>query len=146
MDDHGYTYVNKHGRLARSDEYWISKQCELAALESAPLNATDRRQDGTWATTDDITDPLVRRAYGLDAYPPVDRHVLDHYRAVPHGNDSAGVWDIEFPDLGTALSWAQTHVREPWAHVCLRADMGGTFIGDVIVIQLMPHGWRDHGR
>lgn len=142
MNNDDYPYIVALGRNLGSASGWVAAQCQLARRENAPHNAMSRRQDGTWSTTDDMVDPEVRKRYGLPPYSPLDKRVLDEYGAVPHGQDGLGVWDIEFPNVATAVDWAKTHVAGPWAHVCLRSDQGGKFIGDTVVVQLLPAGWR----
>ena len=48
-----YKEIIKWGKALGSFDYYIARQCSLALQDHAPLNATYKRQDGTWSTTDD---------------------------------------------------------------------------------------------
>ncbi|ORW08468.1 MULTISPECIES: hypothetical protein [Mycolicibacter] len=60
-----YPYIRLWGQRMGSFQYYIDDQIEQAREDGAPANATHRYLDGTWATTDDITDPAVRKQFGL---------------------------------------------------------------------------------
>jgi hypothetical protein len=55
-----YHHIRAWGELLKSFPYYIQTQQELAAREQAPVNATFRRDNGTWATADEITRPGVQ--------------------------------------------------------------------------------------
>jgi hypothetical protein len=54
-----YRYVAAWGRMLHSFEPYVKDQQEQAEEDGAPLNATHRKQDGTWSTTGDIKDPAT---------------------------------------------------------------------------------------
>ena len=69
MTTNDYPFVRAWGRLMGSHQYYIDDQVELARQEQAPANATHRRDDGTWATTDEIVRAHTRQQLGLDPLP-----------------------------------------------------------------------------
>ncbi|EWM19623.1 hypothetical protein [Kutzneria sp. 744] len=72
-----YPYVRAWGDLMGSYSYFINDQVMRARADGAPANATHRRHDGTWATTDDILRSDTRRQLGLDPLPPREPDALD---------------------------------------------------------------------
>jgi hypothetical protein len=66
-----YPFIRAWGRLMGSYNYYIRDQVQQARDDHAPANAVYRREDGTWATTDDITPATTRIQLGLDPFPPV---------------------------------------------------------------------------
>lgn len=60
-----YPYIVKWGRNMQSYDYYIDAQCAEAEVDNAPVNATYKRHDGTWATTDSCTNPNTRERLGL---------------------------------------------------------------------------------
>ncbi|MEB3023034.1 MULTISPECIES: hypothetical protein [Mycolicibacter] len=65
MADEDYQYIRRWGRHMGSLDYYINDEIERARTDGAPANAIFRRDDGTWRTTDDITDPVLRKQFGL---------------------------------------------------------------------------------
>lgn len=61
-----YKMIERWGVMLGSRSYYIDQQQAIAASENAPLNATFRRSNGKWATTDEITEPETRRVMRLD--------------------------------------------------------------------------------
>ncbi|HET7713883.1 MAG TPA: hypothetical protein VFK94_06610 [Patescibacteria group bacterium] len=60
-----YKWIRAWGRLLGSRAYYIIDQVEQARKDHAPENAIYRKDDGTWATTDDITSEVTRYNLGL---------------------------------------------------------------------------------
>lgn len=61
-----YVYIRKWGYMLGSTHWYIDEQVELARRDGAPQNATYRNVDGTWHTTDAITNNLTRVNLGLE--------------------------------------------------------------------------------
>lgn len=49
-----YYYIRAYGAMLGSHPSYVEDQCRIAEKENAPETATHRRQNGTWATIDDI--------------------------------------------------------------------------------------------
>lgn len=49
-----YVFIRIWGRQLRSFPYYIDQQIARAQEEGAPATATFRRDDGSWATVDDM--------------------------------------------------------------------------------------------
>ena len=61
-----YKYIRMWGRMLGSNANYIDEEVLTAQGSGAPENATYQRPDGTWETTDGITNPETRRYLGLD--------------------------------------------------------------------------------
>jgi hypothetical protein len=59
-----YPWIWRWGRLLGSFSYYIENEVKRAREDGAPQNAIYRRNDGTWATTDDVTSEDTRRQLG----------------------------------------------------------------------------------
>lgn len=70
-EQNDYPYIRAWGKLLGSFHYYVREQVEQARADRAPTNATHRKVDGTWATTDDITRAETRRQLGLEPLPPL---------------------------------------------------------------------------
>lgn len=55
-----YPYIVWWGKSLGSFDYYIEAQLKLAEQTNAPVTATYRQQDGTWATIEGITNPNTR--------------------------------------------------------------------------------------
>lgn len=69
MTNNDYPFIRAWGRIMGSHQHYIDNQVELARQEHAPPNATYRREDGTWATIDEIVRTDTRRQLGLEPIP-----------------------------------------------------------------------------
>lgn len=67
---------------------------------------------------------------------PLHPAILSSYRGSVHGDDAAGVTDIEFPSMHHAASWAETH--DITDRVTVRSDTAGRTLAQPIVIQYRP--------
>ena len=54
MTSNDYPFIRAWGRIMGSHRDYIDHQVELAREDQAPPDAIYRRDDGTWATTDEI--------------------------------------------------------------------------------------------
>jgi hypothetical protein len=97
-----YPYIRRWGQLMGSYRYYIDGQVGQARADNAPTNATHRRQDGTWATTDDITRAQTRRELGLEPLPPqppdrsdVAQHLQALVRRSEYLQDHYGLVDVD---------------------------------------------------
>jgi hypothetical protein len=61
-----YPWIVKWGRMSGSYGYYIAMKVNRARADKAPANATHQNDDGTWATTDDITSRSSRLRLGLE--------------------------------------------------------------------------------
>src|SRR2546423_935913 len=68
MTSNDYPFVRAWGQIMGSHLYYIDHQVDLAREAQAPPDAIYRRDDGTWATTDEILRSDTRRL-GLDPLP-----------------------------------------------------------------------------
>lgn len=64
-NNNDYPYIRAWCKMMGSFDYWLQDQLEQARADNAPQNATYRRDDGTWSTTDNITNPDTRTQLGL---------------------------------------------------------------------------------
>lgn len=64
-----YPWIRKWERRVYAPPEDIDRVMERARREGAPQNAIFRRPDGTWATTDDLTNPATRKEMGLPPLP-----------------------------------------------------------------------------
>ena len=55
-----YIMIRAWGAYMGSYAYFIRDQVAIAHEDKAPGNAIFKRDDGTWATIDDITNPTTR--------------------------------------------------------------------------------------
>ena len=55
-----YFYIQAWGFILGSFQYYIKDRIAEAVASGAPENATHRKQDGTWATADDIQSEEMR--------------------------------------------------------------------------------------
>jgi hypothetical protein len=85
-----YPYIVAWGRMMGSQRPYIHQQVEQARAESAPPNAIYRREDGAWATTEEIQRDDTRRQLGLDPL-------------VPRKPDLATI----APELRNAILWTE---------------------------------------
>lgn len=60
-----YPMIRRWGKLLHSMDYYIDNQIEQAKKDKAPMNAIHKREDGSWATTDDITSEVTRQLMGI---------------------------------------------------------------------------------
>jgi hypothetical protein len=107
-----YPYIWAWGRRLGSFRYFIEDQVEQARADNAPQNAIDRNQDGTWSTTDDITNPTTREALGL---PPLEKYRVS-VKIPMHHLDETTWWLIPI-----STSFRSRGIAEAWA-ACLSAD------------------------
>lgn len=49
-----YKYIRAWGQMLGSFDYYINAQVEQARQDNAPQTATYRREDGTWATFEEV--------------------------------------------------------------------------------------------
>jgi hypothetical protein len=61
-----YPFIRKWGQLMGSRRSYVEDELQLARAEHAPANAIYRQGNSEWRTTDDVTNPKIRRALGLD--------------------------------------------------------------------------------
>jgi hypothetical protein len=52
-----YIYIRAWGRFMHSLPYYVRDEIERAREDKAPGNAIYKREDGTWATIDQIAEP-----------------------------------------------------------------------------------------
>jgi hypothetical protein len=64
-----YPYIRSWGRIMGSFRYFVEDEIDRARVDGAPQNAIHRKDDGTWATTDDVRSDETRRRLGLDPVP-----------------------------------------------------------------------------
>jgi hypothetical protein len=69
MTSNDYPFIRAWGRIMGSHRDYIDHQVELARQDQARPDAIYRRDDGTWATTDEILRSDTRRRLGLDPLP-----------------------------------------------------------------------------
>jgi len=55
-----YIWIQHWGNLLCSFEHYIKNQQEYALADNAPLGAIFKRQDGTWATINNVTNASTR--------------------------------------------------------------------------------------
>lgn len=55
-----YPYIQAWGERLGSYQYYINDQIAKARESHAPANAIYQRQDGSWATADEVTEPTTR--------------------------------------------------------------------------------------
>ena len=65
-----YPWIRAWCHMLGSYAYYTKRQGEQARQDHAPGNAIYKQQDGSWATTDDSTNPEALRSLGLP-----DKHV-----------------------------------------------------------------------
>ena len=66
-----YPWIRKWDGFMGSCASYLKEQLALARAENAPKNAIYKRDDGSWATTDDVADARTRFVLGLEnASPP----------------------------------------------------------------------------
>jgi hypothetical protein len=53
-DEKNYPYIRAWGKMLRSHANYIERQVGLASSVDAPKTSIFKKQDGTWATFDDI--------------------------------------------------------------------------------------------
>ena len=114
VKDRGYPYIVKWGFLMGSREYYVQEQCDKAASDHAPANATSQNSDGTWSTTDDVGNGPSRVTLGLDPLPPVHPTQLRGYNAEVVGKIAATgadnfLYQIQFPGLYQAARWVRAN-------------------------------------
>jgi hypothetical protein len=105
-----YPYIVAWGRMMGSHRPYIRQQVEQARADGAPPNAIYRRDDGTWAITEEILRGDTRRQLGLDPL-------------VPRQPDLAAI----LPELRNAILWTEyfrdlfgmTQVQELGDHTLL---------------------------
>lgn len=68
-----YPYLRAIGQMRGHTPDRITHDLERARANNAPQHATHAREDGTWATTDDLIDPHSRHQLGLPALPITTR-------------------------------------------------------------------------
>lgn len=56
-----YIYIRAWGQFMESQSWYIKDQVAMAHEDKAPGNAIHKHDDGTWATINDVTNPLTRR-------------------------------------------------------------------------------------
>src|SRR6266536_6510136 len=61
-----FPFIRRWGQLMGSHDRYVTERIKLAQLEQAPQDALYRHDNGTWATTDDITSANIRRHLGLE--------------------------------------------------------------------------------
>ncbi len=71
-----YEWIKKWGYWMNSFTGYIRDQIELARQDNAPDNAIYKQDDGTWATTDDITSEVTRESLKLPPLPAPRRAAL----------------------------------------------------------------------
>lgn len=118
-----YPWIRKWYRMMGLSQSYIDDHLALADQDNAPRHALYRNGNGTWATTNDITNPTTRWELGL---PPLSE-VSVHLRAAElllttlrrldslHGDDRAGAvysWD----NTGLVGSGEESTLA-PYAHV-----------------------------
>jgi len=59
--DRTYKTIVRWGKNLGSFDYYIDDQVQQASEDNAPQNATFKRQDGSWATTYDIKDEILKQ-------------------------------------------------------------------------------------
>lgn len=64
-----YPWIRKWDEFMGSCASYIKEQLALARAENAPRNAIYKRDDGSWATTEDVTNPDLRSVLGLMTSP-----------------------------------------------------------------------------
>ena len=114
MRTHGYDYIVQWGNLLGSSAAFIQDECDRAQADRAPKHATYRNDDGSWATTDDVTNTSTRRILGLEPLPPSDERVIAHYDGEIVGKEPATGLDnflyrIRFDSVPAAAVWARAH-------------------------------------
>ena len=57
MPDIDYVYIRAWGRFQGSMPYFIREEIERAREDDAPHNVIYKREDGTWATIDQVSEP-----------------------------------------------------------------------------------------
>ena len=55
-----YYYIRAWGKLLNSFAYYIEAEIERARKDKAPETAIYRREDGTWATFEQIESPVTK--------------------------------------------------------------------------------------
>jgi hypothetical protein len=55
-----YVYIRAWGLYQGSTAYFIGELVELAREDKVPHNVIYKREDGTWATIDEVANPLTR--------------------------------------------------------------------------------------
>ena len=61
-----YLWIRKWDEFRGSCASYVKEQVTLARAENAPKNAIYKRDDGCWATTDDVVDARTRFVLGLE--------------------------------------------------------------------------------
>jgi hypothetical protein len=56
-----YLFIIAYGKFLDSCDYYIKDQVAEALLDNAPNNAIYKKQDGTWATIDEVQNPIKRK-------------------------------------------------------------------------------------
>lgn len=56
-----YPYIYAWGRMMGSRQYYVFDQIMDAIVENAPLDAVYKKDDGTWATFREVTNPSTRK-------------------------------------------------------------------------------------
>ncbi len=65
-----YLWIRKWDGFMGSCASYLKEQLALARAENAPKNAIYKRDDGSWATTDDVADERTRFVLGLETSSP----------------------------------------------------------------------------
>ncbi len=65
-----YPWIRKWDGFMGSCASYVKEQLALARAENAPKNAIYKRDDGSWATTDDVADARTRFVLGLETSSP----------------------------------------------------------------------------
>lgn len=60
-----YSFIVKWGQELQSFMYYILDEVYRAEADKAPVNAIYKRDDGTWATTDDLQNQELRKKWNL---------------------------------------------------------------------------------
>jgi hypothetical protein len=60
-----YIWIRKWGEVLHSNKEYIEAEVQRAIATDAPDNAIYFRHNGTWATTDNIVDKIMRIKLGL---------------------------------------------------------------------------------
>lgn len=65
MSVKNYPYIVRWHKESGSYPYYIEARVDEASNDNAPENAIYKRDDGTWATTDDIANLEIRKRWNL---------------------------------------------------------------------------------
>ena len=79
-----YPYIYKWSGMLLSNQGWTQHEVAQAKRDKAPQNATHRNSDGTWATTDGITNTGTRLRLGLPSCEVCDKYRKEGVPHMPH--------------------------------------------------------------